>query len=83
MRVKAYAKVNLTLEVLGRPAELRGYHQVLTVLQTIDLADELIFEPSASLSLECSIPELATKTIWYGRRPAPFSRRRSRLPAPE
>ena len=35
----APAKINLALEVLGRRAD--GYHEVRTVLQAIDLADEL------------------------------------------
>ncbi len=35
----APAKINLALEVLGRRAD--GYHEVRTVLQAVDLADEL------------------------------------------
>ncbi len=37
--VRAPAKINLTLEILRRRAD--GYHDVKTVMQAIDLADEL------------------------------------------
>ena len=39
---KAYAKINLSLDILGRLEN--GYHIVKMVMQTIDLYDELIFE---------------------------------------
>lgn len=38
------AKVNLFLRVGGRRAD--GYHEVETVMQTIDLCDELVMEPA-------------------------------------
>lgn len=49
LRLLAPAKVNLTFEVLGRRDD--GYHEVRTILQAIDLADELTFEASGHLSL--------------------------------
>jgi 4-diphosphocytidyl-2-C-methyl-D-erythritol kinase len=52
MQVTAPAKINLTLEVLGKRAD--GYHQVVTVLQTIDLQDILCLEPATELELICS-----------------------------
>ncbi|MEE8442554.1 MAG: 4-(cytidine 5'-diphospho)-2-C-methyl-D-erythritol kinase [Dehalococcoidia bacterium] len=57
MRVLAHAKINLSLEVLGRRED--GYHQVVTVLHTIGMADRLSFESFELLSLDCerlSIP---------------------------
>ena len=39
MKAPAYAKVNLTLEVLGRRDD--GYHALRSVVQPISLADEL------------------------------------------
>ena len=38
----AYAKINLSLDVLGRRED--GYHLVKMVMQTIDLSDTLVFE---------------------------------------
>ncbi len=52
----AYAKLNLTLEVLGRRPD--GYHEVRSVLQTIDLHDILALEPASTLELNCDRPEL-------------------------
>ena len=57
MEASAYAKINLTLEVLGRRED--GYHEVRTILQTIDLADTITFEESTELSVESSDPSLA------------------------
>ncbi|MBI4200756.1 MAG: 4-(cytidine 5'-diphospho)-2-C-methyl-D-erythritol kinase [Chloroflexi bacterium] len=54
MQALAYAKLNLSLEVVGRRAD--GYHRVVTILHTIDLADRLTFKPSESLSLRCDPP---------------------------
>ena len=54
LRLKAPAKVNLCLEVLGRRSD--GYHEVRTVLQAIDLADELIMERAEAISLEVAPP---------------------------
>jgi len=49
LRVRSYAKINLALEVLGRRAD--GFHEIRTVLQTIDLADELELHPANELKL--------------------------------
>jgi 4-diphosphocytidyl-2-C-methyl-D-erythritol kinase len=45
----APAKVNWTLEVLGRRPD--GYHEVRTVLQTIELCDQVRVSPAAGLEL--------------------------------
>lgn len=39
---KAYAKVNLSLDIVGRRSD--GYHLVRMVMQTLDIADILTFE---------------------------------------
>ncbi|PKB70923.1 MAG: 4-(cytidine 5'-diphospho)-2-C-methyl-D-erythritol kinase [SAR202 cluster bacterium Io17-Chloro-G6] len=57
MEVPAYAKLNLTFEVLGRRSD--GFHQVTTVMQTIGLADVLRIEPNSVLRVDCEYPELA------------------------
>ena len=50
VKIKAFAKVNLVLDVIGRRPD--GYHEVEMVLQSIDLHDELVFIPASTLSLE-------------------------------
>jgi 4-diphosphocytidyl-2-C-methyl-D-erythritol kinase len=41
MKIKAPAKINLTLEVLSKRSD--GYHEITSVIQTISLADTLEF----------------------------------------
>ncbi len=53
--IKAYAKVNLTLEVLGRRDD--GYHDIASIVQTVDLFDTLSLEPSETIELEWDRPE--------------------------
>ena len=48
--VAAPAKINLSLEILRRRDD--GFHDVATVLQTIDLADELAFTPASEIVVE-------------------------------
>lgn len=57
---KAYAKINLTLDVSGRRAD--GYHELITLMQTIDLYDTLCLTEIAedSVKIRCTIPELNT-----------------------
>ncbi len=47
---KAYAKINLGLKVLKRRPD--GYHDILSVLQTVDLSDSLTFEPAEGGAIE-------------------------------
>ena len=58
MVILCYAKINLTLEILGKRAD--GYHEVRTVMQTVGLADRLEVTAAADLSFTCSDPALAT-----------------------
>ena len=55
MKARAYAKVNLGLEVLFRRED--GYHELRTILQTVDLYDRLSFE-SRSSGIELDLPDL-------------------------
>lgn len=58
LTLKAYAKVNLGLRVLGRRAD--GYHDLLTVMQPLDLADELTLGDGAEgLEFVCDDPGLS------------------------
>lgn len=44
VQVKAYGKINLTLEVLGLRDD--GYHEIRSIMQNIELYDNLYFESS-------------------------------------
>lgn len=90
MLVRAHAKLNLCLEVLGRRPD--GYHEVMTVMQAIDLADELEIVPSATLRVRCDDPELEgdNNLVWQaatalaascGRLPLADITLRKRIPA--
>ena len=54
--VRAFAKLNLCLEVLGRRND--GYHEIRTVMQAIDLADDIEVTSSTSLQVYCDNPSL-------------------------
>ena len=58
LTLKAYAKVNLTLEVLGRRDD--GYHDIVSVIQTVGLSDTVTLEPATDVTLECDRSELET-----------------------
>ncbi|MFO8011211.1 MAG: 4-(cytidine 5'-diphospho)-2-C-methyl-D-erythritol kinase [Dehalococcoidia bacterium] len=51
IELSALAKINLTLEVLGKRDD--GYHDIMTVLQTINMADRISLELSDELSFVC------------------------------
>lgn len=50
----AYAKINLSLEILGKRPD--GFHELVSVSQTISLADHLTVWPSDSLHLTTQPP---------------------------
>ena len=54
LTVQAPAKINLTLEVLAKRPD--GFHQVRSVIQTIDLCDSLRFQLSSSIEIKCDAP---------------------------
>jgi len=47
--VRAYAKINWSLSILGLLPD--GYHELDMLMQSLELSDELIFEPARWLSL--------------------------------
>ena len=58
LSLRAPAKINLHLEVLGLRDD--GFHELAMVMQTLDLADDLTVDaaPAGQLSLFCTDPEL-------------------------
>ena len=57
LRLDAYAKINLALEVIGRRDD--GYHEVATILQTVDLADAVTLRKGDGLTVECDDASLS------------------------
>lgn len=57
--VRAYAKINLTLDVSGRRAD--GYHELATVMQTVDLYDTICLTErmEEGVHIRCTRPELS------------------------
>jgi 4-diphosphocytidyl-2-C-methyl-D-erythritol kinase len=55
--VRAPAKINLTLDVLGRRPD--GYHALRSVMQTLELHDTLELRPAPAIRFACDAPALA------------------------
>ena len=72
----AFAKINLSLRVLGRRAD--GYHEIETVFQTVTLHDRLTFSAldGDHLELTCSAPDIPTDERNLVRRAAHALRER-------
>ncbi len=54
LTVPAPAKINLTLEVLGKRPD--GYHEIRSVFQAVNLCDRLSFELSRGVSFKSNLP---------------------------
>lgn len=55
MKINAYAKINLSLDVIGKRAD--GYHLLKMVMQSIALHDELTLEKTGrGIELSCNLP---------------------------
>jgi len=54
--LKAPAKINLYLKVLGKRED--GYHEIDSLIQAVDLYDDITIEKSDLLELECNEPSL-------------------------
>jgi 4-diphosphocytidyl-2-C-methyl-D-erythritol kinase len=78
LRVEAFAKLNLTFEVLGRRGD--GYHEVKTILQTINLADRLEFEYAPTFSIACDFAELQGESNLVWRAASALARSRGIQP---
>jgi 4-diphosphocytidyl-2-C-methyl-D-erythritol kinase len=57
--VRAYAKINLTLDVLGQRTD--RYHDLATVMQTVDLYDTICLSATKDdrVQVVCAMPELS------------------------
>jgi 4-diphosphocytidyl-2-C-methyl-D-erythritol kinase len=53
IRIPAFAKVNLRLDVLGKRPD--GYHELRTIFQTVSLHDTLRFRPSLKPGIQLQI----------------------------
>ncbi|HVO57980.1 MAG TPA: 4-(cytidine 5'-diphospho)-2-C-methyl-D-erythritol kinase [Dongiaceae bacterium] len=53
VRIPAFAKINLRLEILGKRAD--GYHELRTVFQTVSLHDELRLKPARGTAIELRV----------------------------
>jgi 4-diphosphocytidyl-2-C-methyl-D-erythritol kinase len=56
LRYRAYAKVNVSLEVLGKRPD--GYHDLASVMQTVSLCDEIEIAEDVDVRFACSDPAL-------------------------
>lgn len=56
---RAYAKINLTLEALGKRED--GYHDIASILQTVSLHDTLTFEDADGIGIDCDVPALVAR----------------------
>ena len=56
LKVRAPAKINLVLEVLGKRSD--GYHEIKSIMQAVSLFDVLSFEKSDRLEIGCSLSAL-------------------------
>ena len=81
MLIDAPAKLNLSLEILGRRSD--GYHEVRTVMQEISLVDELEIVPSDSLVVCCDDPSLNGEQNLVWRAAEELARGCGRLPLAE
>lgn len=57
MKLKANAKINLTLDIVGKRED--GYHNISSVFQSVSLSDTVYIEKSDKITVYCdSIPSL-------------------------
>ncbi len=54
--VESLAKVNLGLEITSKRED--GFHELVSVMQTVGLADTLLFEPADEISVESGVAGL-------------------------
>jgi 4-diphosphocytidyl-2-C-methyl-D-erythritol kinase len=67
LSILAPAKINLTLEVLAERPD--GYHEIRSLIQTINLCDRLRFHLSHNIKLACDSPSFAGEESLVSRAP--------------
>ncbi|MAG15260.1 MAG: 4-(cytidine 5'-diphospho)-2-C-methyl-D-erythritol kinase [Dehalococcoidales bacterium] len=65
LTVLAPAKLNLTLEVSGKRPD--GYHEIRSVFQTVNLYDNLRFQPSQKVTFQSDMPDWAPQMSLVSR----------------
>lgn len=59
LKVKTFAKLNLYLKVF--PLRPDGFHDIISIMQTVSLADEMEFIPGGdNIAIECDDPSVPT-----------------------
>ena len=53
---KSFAKINITLEIIGKRND--GYHDIASVMQSIDLSDELTFSYADRITLRSNLKSM-------------------------
>lgn len=53
MKVKSYAKINLYLDVISKRSD--GYHNIITVMNEVDLYDDMVFEKAQDFHIESDV----------------------------
>lgn len=65
LTINAPAKINLTLEVLGRRPD--GFHEVRSVMQTVGLCDALSFSEAEETTIRCDMAGWSAEKSLVGR----------------
>ncbi|MFC2056108.1 4-(cytidine 5'-diphospho)-2-C-methyl-D-erythritol kinase [Chloroflexota bacterium] len=55
LTILAPAKINLTLEALSKRRD--GFHEIRSIIQTINLCDSLFFQPSQEVTFKSDMPD--------------------------
>ena len=80
IRVPAFAKVNLRLDILGRRPD--GYHELRTIFQSLTLHDTLVMtlteNPGIELHVSGDVSLAASEKTWFGEQ-SPCSARPSEV----
>lgn len=61
MKIKAYAKINLTLDVLGKRPD--GYHELRSIMCTLSLYDRIELHRTDGISFSCNVPLPENNTV--------------------